>query len=141
MNEANTALVSPLPEYASSCSSGKRSKGGSPSSNSRQRESTSTSPLSIQRVFTLLNDLRSLRHSVRSTSDLKPSLTVTQSVRFTRQLHAVCPHPWARFCTIKPFGRFDDVFKYSLIPLTALARPPHGTGAGPLRFQRIPIPV
>src|SRR5712671_5357905 len=66
MNEVN---ISPLPEYVSSCSSGNSSKGGSPSSNFRQRESSSTSLLSsTRRVFTLLNDLSSLRHSIRSTS-------------------------------------------------------------------------
>jgi len=68
MNEANGSPVSPLPEYVSSCSSGNSSKGSSPSSNCRQRQSSSTSPLAMRRVFTLLNDLRSLRHTVRSTS-------------------------------------------------------------------------
>ena len=68
MNEVNVSPVLPLPEYVSSCSSGNSSKGSSPSSNSRQRESCSTSPSSIQSVFTFLNGLRSLRHSVRSTS-------------------------------------------------------------------------
>src|SRR5712672_2732425 len=68
MNEVNTSPSSPLPEYVSSCSSGNSSKGSSPSSNFRQRETSSTSPSSTRRVFTLLNDLSSLRHSIRSTS-------------------------------------------------------------------------
>ena len=68
MNEVNVSLVLPLSEYVSSCSLGKSSRGCSPSSNWRQRESSLTSPLSIQRVFRLVNDLRSLRHLVRLTS-------------------------------------------------------------------------
>ena len=64
-NEMN---ASPLPEYVSSCNSGSSSKGSSPSFNRRQRESSSTSPSLTRRVFTLLNDLSGLRHSMWSTS-------------------------------------------------------------------------
>ena len=68
MNEVNISPALLLPEYVSSCSLGKSSRGCSPFSDRRQRE---ISPMSLRwtrRVFTLLNDLRSLRHSVRSTS-------------------------------------------------------------------------
>ena len=63
MNGVNATPVGPgLPfhEYLSSCSSGNSS-----TSNSRQRETPSMNLLSIQRVFTLVNDLRSRRHSMR----------------------------------------------------------------------------
>ncbi len=68
MNEVNASPELPLPGYVSSCSSGNSSKGSSPSSNRRQRETSPTSPSLTRRVFTLLNDLRRLRHSIRSTS-------------------------------------------------------------------------
>ena len=68
MNGVNALPVSPLPEYVSSCNWGNNSRGCSPSSNRRQRESSQTSPSPTCSVFTLLNDLRSLCHSVRPTS-------------------------------------------------------------------------
>ena len=65
MNDVDASPVSPLPEYLSSCSSGNISKGSPPTSNRRQRDSSSTSPSSMRRVFMFLNKPRSLRHSVR----------------------------------------------------------------------------
>ena len=68
MSGLNASPVSPLPGYLSSCSLGKSSRGSSPSSNRRLRESSLTSPLPTQRFFAFLNDLRRLRHSARPTS-------------------------------------------------------------------------
>ena len=70
MNEVNVTPVLLLLEYVSSCSLGSRSKrpGSSLSSHCRQRESPFASQLSMRRVFTFLNELRSLNHSMRSTS-------------------------------------------------------------------------
>ena len=68
MNGVNASHPSPLPECVSSCSSGNNSRGSSPSSSGRQRESSLTSPSSTRSVFTLLNDLRRLRHSAWLTS-------------------------------------------------------------------------
>ena len=59
MNDVNASLALRFSEYVS---------GSSPSSNRRQRESSSTIPLSIQSIFTSLNELRSFRHSMRSAS-------------------------------------------------------------------------
>ena len=67
-NDLNAWPASSFPEYVSSCSSGNNSRGSSPSSSRRQRESSPTSPSSIRKVFTLLNDLERLYHSARSTS-------------------------------------------------------------------------
>src|ERR1700722_7264464 len=66
INEVNASPLLPLPEYVSSCSSGNSSKGSPPSSNSRQRDSSSTSPSSTRRVFTFLNEPRSCRHLMGS---------------------------------------------------------------------------
>jgi hypothetical protein len=68
MNDVNASPVPPLPEYLSSCSSGNSSRGCSLSSSRRLQKSSSTRSSSTRRVLTLLNDLRSLCHSVRSTS-------------------------------------------------------------------------
>ncbi len=68
MNDVNASLALRFSEYVSSCSSSNGSSGSSPSSNRRQRESSSTIPLSIQSIFTSLNELRSFRHSMRSAS-------------------------------------------------------------------------
>jgi hypothetical protein len=64
INEVNVSLVLPLPEYVSSCSSGNSFKRSSLSSNCRQRDSSLTSPSAMRRVFTFLNELRSLCQSV-----------------------------------------------------------------------------
>jgi len=67
--EVNASPLGPVlsfPEYFSTCSSGNNSEGSPPSFNSRQRETPFTNPLSIRRVFTLLNWIRRWRHSMRS---------------------------------------------------------------------------
>ena len=63
MNEVNGSPILPLPEYMSSCSPGNRSKRSPPSSNRRQRETPLTNIWWIRRVFMLINELRSWRHS------------------------------------------------------------------------------
>src|SRR6266478_2729958 len=72
MKGLNLSPPWPDPKYLSSCSSGNSSRGGSPSSNRRLREISSTRPLLTLRVFAFLNGLRNLRHSERSTSLLSP---------------------------------------------------------------------
>ena len=68
MNEVKASPASPLPECVSSCSLGNSSKGSYPSFNRRQRESSLSSLFLTRKVFMLLNDLSSLRHSIWSTS-------------------------------------------------------------------------